>query len=708
MSYTQITARIVDQALQLVNVPLLASGSKGTLQIRCEFDALWNGYGKVGVFYRSEEDVFHMPLVENVVTVPDEVLIDSGFFFFGIMGVAENTRTTEVLRVVLQKGAITTATATPVEPAPDIYQQLLAAYGVMGSRIDELVGMRFPGGVQNFTLSDDSINGFIRSNGASAYINFSISGLGLAAGTAYYTDWCISPALAPLAHIALESTNVDLNVTLIPPEESDESNGCARLRIENVGSNFWGSEMSAQVTGVYPLSSVNISELADARVDASGKTHSTAGEAIREQVKNLDAKIGLSGAPAIIETVAGVSIAVGDAADRPLKGLVLYGKTMQNGVPTPQAPIPLVTAGANENIIARISGKNLWDNANAIIKYGGKAVTLSETGFDFVRGSYVGSVRVNTNIPLAKGQTVTFSCSYTGDSTYCYIYPDASQSTALKSGLGSVTYTATEDYPDANFVVIINSNGGDTSVTNIQVEFGAEVTGYEAFKPVQPLHISTPNGLPGIKMQPTCKEYNFVDADGNKWFTDEIDLARGTYIHRCFFMTFDGSENWVTTSTGLPQIGSVQIPALENQIVDSYGHQCHHICSHVLSVPRNNRTTNTVNSYGGANGKTLQFLCYDYENNLDGWKAYLSAQAAAGTPMTMVLGMNTPVETALSEEVIEQYKALYTAKGETTISNDGSAFMELSYIADTKLYIDQKLAAISAAILNNQGGKANV
>ena len=296
---------------------------------------------------------------------------------------------------------------------------------------------------------------------------------------------------------------------------------------------------------------------------------------IKAEYERLEEKSRSEDAPAIVCDAAGSTVQLTDAADRPLKGLFLYGKTVQNGTPTPEAPIPLMTAGATRSIF----------------------VDIAQTG--------------------------------------------------------------------------------------------------------QSLALDTPNGLPGIKMQPTCEEYNFVDAEGNKWFTDEIDLARGKYIQRCFFMTFDGSENWVMTSTGLPQIGSVQIPALQNQIVDSYGIQCHHICSHVLSVPRNKRTANTVNSYGGAHGKTLQFLCYDYENNLDGWKAYLSAQAAAGTPMTMVLGLVNPVETALPQETIEAYKVLCTAKGETTISNDGPAFMKLSYIADTKLHFEQRLAAISAAILNN-------
>lgn len=220
---------------------------------------------------------------------------------------------------------------------------------------------------------------------------------------------------------------------------------------------------------------------------------------------------------------AGSQITLADCANAALSGLVLYGKTEQSGTPTPESPAPLVSVGDSGSVVAPLAGKNLWDNANATIKYGKSVVTMTETGFDFVRGSYVGGIRVNTTIPIVKGQTVTFSFSYSGAATYCYIYTDESQTKALTSKVGKVTYTATEDYPEATFVVIINSNGTDTTVTNIQVEFGSEVTDYEAFKPIQTLQISTPNGLSGV---PVSSEGNYTDENGQQYIADYRDYAR--------------------------------------------------------------------------------------------------------------------------------------------------------------------------------------
>lgn len=292
MSYTQIKATVKDQALTLSNVPKLASGSVGVLQIVCTFDELWDGYGKTGVFYRTEKEVYHAPVVAGVVTVPHEVLTEEGSFLFGLMGTADNTRTTEVLRINLAQGAITVPTADAQEPTPDIYSQILQAYGVTEKRLDEVIAMRGQG-YQGSVLSDEYISGTLRSNGADVYISFTISQMSLVGGGQHYTDYCIPPALAPLCPMELQTTNPDINVTLEEPNDE----GWARMLIENVSSGMYSTDMVTNVSGIYPLRSVFVAEVADIRVGHDGTAYDTAGTAVREQVKAAAQTGGAGGKP---------------------------------------------------------------------------------------------------------------------------------------------------------------------------------------------------------------------------------------------------------------------------------------------------------------------------------------------------------------------------------------------------------------------------
>ena len=60
-------------------------------------------------------------------------------------------------------------------------------------------------------------------------------------------------------------------------------------------------------------------------------------------------------AAAIRPTVTGETISVNDSVEWPLQGLTLYGKSTQDGTPTPENPIPIVSAGDGGTITVTVS-----------------------------------------------------------------------------------------------------------------------------------------------------------------------------------------------------------------------------------------------------------------------------------------------------------------------------------------------------------------
>lgn len=61
----------------------------------------------------------------------------------------------------------------------------------------------------------------------------------------------------------------------------------------------------------------------------------------------------------LVGTETGNPIAVDDAFPAPLCGLTVCGRSTQDGTPTPDAPVPIVSAGDGGSVAVKVTGKNL-------------------------------------------------------------------------------------------------------------------------------------------------------------------------------------------------------------------------------------------------------------------------------------------------------------------------------------------------------------
>ena len=131
---TIINVECMDQELVITNSPIIATGGVHENYIAFNFCEKWDGFVKTAVFYRNEKERYYSLLgLDDVCEVPHEVTDYEGTMYFGVFGVfgesGEVTRTSKIVKYKITKGAMTTSLKPSEEPTPDIYQQLLSAYG---------------------------------------------------------------------------------------------------------------------------------------------------------------------------------------------------------------------------------------------------------------------------------------------------------------------------------------------------------------------------------------------------------------------------------------------------------------------------------------------------------------------------------------------------------------------------------------------------
>ena len=70
-----------------------------------------------------------------------------------------------------------------------------------------------------------------------------------------------------------------------------------------------------------------------------------------------------------------------------------------------------------------------------------------------------------------------------------------------------------------------------------------------------------------------------------------------------------------------------------------------------------------------------------------------------GNKVKILFQLEEPIVTELSSEEVQKILNLHTNKTNTTIWNDQNAEMQVTYVADTKSYIDNKFKELSNAIV---------
>jgi hypothetical protein len=394
----------------------------------------------------------------------------------------------------------------------------------------------------------------------------------------------------------------------------------------------------------------------------------------------------------LVGSETGNLVSVDDAFSSPLCGLTIYGKSTQDGTPSPDAPVPIVSAGEDGSVTVKVTGRNILDMRNS-------KESVTNSGVTYTRNADYSFTRTGTATEVVGNVWIA------GD---YFVKPKADLSNVFCVLLKGVKYSIKDCVlltvsPTGNALVARNENfvpTQDMYITGVRNEdfikgetyndivypavyVGEKALQYEPYRG-QLLTIPTPNGLPGI---PVTSGGNYTDPQGQQWVCDEVDLERGVKVQRVGVYKFYSSDGFVMEQVAL---GLVRF---HNTISDTLSADTGTLTSSALcsALPLGARgsTYTQINVFTIAN--TWLYINIENITSVNELQQYLQQ-----TPMTLIALLATPIETPLTPAEIAAYKALTAYAPDTVVQASDGARVKLEYQRDVNIVIKKFEDAIAS------------
>lgn len=370
----------------------------------------------------------------------------------------------------------------------------------------------------------------------------------------------------------------------------------------------------------------------------------------------------------LVGTETGNPIAVDDAFSAPLCGLTVYGKSTQDGTPSPDSPVPIVSAGDDGSVAVKVTGANVLEGTAP----GGRASQFGVTYTVNENGVLVtGTATSDSSFYLHKDKTSRLT-----HGTYYLTTKGLSASAVLNFFyVGKITSDVQNQQvvltKDVEYSLILQLQKGVTANTTVQVSLTRNtITAYSPYRE-QLLTLSTPNGLPGI---PVTSGGNYTDQSGQQWICDEVDLERGVRVQRVYKVDVDGENAKFVQAGDYANLVPRGIPiALYNQGQKIYA---------------TSTFTNLSWFYNTVNGQFLYLIAANLSDQLNA-----SCKKQLGK---VYYALATPIETPLTPDEIAAYKALSTYGPDTVVQAGDGAGIKLDYQRDVNLVVKNLEDAIAS------------
>lgn len=386
-------------------------------------------------------------------------------------------------------------------------------------------------------------------------------------------------------------------------------------------------------------------EAADAA--ATGKRLAEIEKAVAEKADKARQNI-------LIGSETGNPVSVSDAFSAPLCGLTVYGKSTQDGTPTPDAPVPIVSAGDGGNVTLKVTGKNLLYIPDSVRTVRGVTIT-SKNG----RISISGTATENGYVYLPVKQISIHGLALLSSNVSDPVAKLVSESWEVLFAQGKANATQ-RAITRVCFIVKEGANY-DSDGINVQLELGTTATAYSPYRE-QILTLPTPNGLPGI---PVTSGGNYTDPQGQQWMCDEVDLERGVKVQRVSAVDLSTCDITSTTEFAVTKRLSIRL------LIHGRDYKTEALCNKLQFIVSFNKD---IPHFYVDKTNVQAFIPIGAKNPEEGEYIVLYALA-------------TPIEIPLTPAEIAAYKALTAYAPNTVVQASDGAGVKLDYQRDVNITI---------------------
>jgi hypothetical protein len=344
----------------------------------------------------------------------------------------------------------------------------------------------------------------------------------------------------------------------------------------------------------------------------------------------------------IVGSETGNPLSVDDAFPAPLCGLTVYGKSTQDGTPTPDAPVPIVSAGDGGSLTVKVTGKNRMPPN---LKY-----------------TDVVECFVKKNTPI----TLVFKGDLVSQGGNILFFDENNNQNWFGIDAGKAEHHITYPVDVTKFQYLLSNMASE----NVCLTWNASSPDYEPYRE-QLLTLPTPNGLPGI---PVTSGGNYADSTGQQWVCDEVDLERGVKVQRVNAVDLSTCTVTGTTELAVTKRLSIMLP------IRGRDYKTEALCNKLQFLV--SFSDDTPHFYVDTRNAQV-FIPIGAKNPEEG--EYILFYVLA-----------TPIETPLTPDELATYSALTAYGPDTVVQASDGAGIKLDYQRDVNLVVKNLEDAIAS------------